>query len=235
MANFDTGTYGNYGSGFTDSFITPLNAPGQGQMGIPGMSSGSGARVQTPLSSVYEEKLRQLAGSPNSVFDMPGYKAGEQAVERRMAAQGFGGSGNMAVELANYGGDFYRQAMQMYANLWQGARGVDLGQGGLDLQRQQFYASRQDQSRQNDAFMRMMSMANNQYSPHPASLFDENMLNQYHSNDSYGNITPGNTGPDPYALMSSYGNSGSYNFSGGEGDPWDSTTSAMYDENSMAY
>lgn len=70
-----------------------------------------------PYRAQYAQQLAALSANPNMIFDMPGYKAGEQAVERRMAAQGYLGSGNMAVALRKYGGDFYNQEANRLAAL----------------------------------------------------------------------------------------------------------------------
>ncbi len=59
----------------------------------------------------YAQQMQRLMQDPAYLQQMPGYKAGLQAVERRMAAQGYNGSGNMMAALAQYGGDFYNQTM----------------------------------------------------------------------------------------------------------------------------
>lgn len=58
---------------------------------------------------MYADRLNALMANPSSITSVPGYDAGLQAVERRMAAQGFNGSGNMMTALNKYGGDFYNQ------------------------------------------------------------------------------------------------------------------------------
>lgn len=60
----------------------------------------------------YGAQLQQLMSDPSSITSMPGYKAGLQAVERRGAAQGWNGSGNMMTALSDFGGNFYNQAIQ---------------------------------------------------------------------------------------------------------------------------
>lgn len=65
----------------------------------------------------YVERLNTLMGDPSSITKVPGYDAGLQAVERRMAAQGFNGSGNMMTALSKYGGDFYNQEVQRLMQL----------------------------------------------------------------------------------------------------------------------
>lgn len=68
---------------------------------------------------IYSAKLNELYANPNEVIpNLPGYEAGIQAVERRQGAQGYTGSGNMAVALQKaVGGDFYQQALANLMNL----------------------------------------------------------------------------------------------------------------------
>lgn len=51
----------------------------------------------------YKGKLRGLMDDPSSLVTTPGYIAGQQAVERRMASNGYLGSGNMMTEMFDYG------------------------------------------------------------------------------------------------------------------------------------
>jgi hypothetical protein len=48
---------------------------------------------------------------------MPGYKAGETAVQRSMMAQGYGGSGNMMAALQEYGGNAFNQEAARLSSL----------------------------------------------------------------------------------------------------------------------
>jgi len=57
-----------------------------------------------PERAGYAAKLKELYADPSQVQNLPGYKAGLQAVERKMASQGYLGSGNMMVALHDYGG-----------------------------------------------------------------------------------------------------------------------------------
>lgn len=65
----------------------------------------------------YAAQLSTLAGDPSSIYKLPGWQAGNEAVQRSMAAQGYQGSGNMAVALQKYGQDFYNQALNQYGSL----------------------------------------------------------------------------------------------------------------------
>ncbi len=65
----------------------------------------------------FAAQLAELGADPSKLTQTPGYNAGLQAVERRMASQGYNGSGNMMTALAKYGGDFYQQEMSRLAGL----------------------------------------------------------------------------------------------------------------------
>ena len=65
----------------------------------------------------YAAQLSQLTADPSRITSMPGYRAGLQAVQRSMAAQGYQGSGNMMAALQKYGGDFYGQEVNRLASL----------------------------------------------------------------------------------------------------------------------
>jgi len=64
--------------------------------GIQDPFMGERAKYASELSSLYADPLR--------VERLPGYKAGLSAVERKMASQGYLGSGNMMLALQDYGG-----------------------------------------------------------------------------------------------------------------------------------
>jgi hypothetical protein len=74
----------------------------------------------------YAQLLRQLYADPSQVERLPGYKAGLQAVERRMNSQGYGGSGNMMLALHDYGGKMFDSEAARLARL----AGADFAPGG---------------------------------------------------------------------------------------------------------
>lgn len=83
-------------------------------------ASGRAVGIQDPFGAErkqYQEMLRNLYANPGSISEMPGYKAGLQAVERRGAAQGWNGSGNMMVALSEYGGNFFDKEANRLATL----------------------------------------------------------------------------------------------------------------------
>lgn len=82
-------------------------------------------RAQAERQGYYDNQLRQLLANPTAIYDDPGYKAafdqGTQAVARSMAANGFIGSGNAAVELQRFGQsfalDYARQRQSLLASM----------------------------------------------------------------------------------------------------------------------
>jgi len=86
--------------------------------GIYGMTQARGIRREAqradPMSAYrgqYAAQLAALSADPSKITTMPGYTAGQQAVERRLASQGYLGSGNMMLAMANYGGEFFNREM----------------------------------------------------------------------------------------------------------------------------
>ena len=89
------------------------NEPGVG--GIPGVDIvdpfGYGPRAP------YAAEMAALRLDPSQIEKTPGYQAGLQAVTRKMASQGYLGSGNMMAALAEYGGSFYDREMARLASI----------------------------------------------------------------------------------------------------------------------
>lgn len=96
--------------------------------GIYGMYQGSktkdiaeaAMRAENPFGPYRDDYARRLAAlyaDPSSITKMPGYEAGLQAVERKMASQGYLGSGNMMTALHKYGGDFFNAEADRLATL----------------------------------------------------------------------------------------------------------------------
>ena len=69
------------------------------------------------------KRLNALIADPSSIKDSAAYKARLQAAERTLAAQGYTGSGNALVEVANAGGAAYQQEFDNLARL----SGADTG------------------------------------------------------------------------------------------------------------
>jgi hypothetical protein len=65
----------------------------------------------------YAQQLQNLMANPSSALSTPGYLAGEQAVRRSMASQGYQGSGNMAAALAGVGANAYQSQLANLAAL----------------------------------------------------------------------------------------------------------------------
>lgn len=70
-----------------------------------------------PERAQYAAKLRELYANPSNVENLPGYKAGLQAIERSMAGNGYLGSGNMMLALHDYGGRMFDAEAQRLAQL----------------------------------------------------------------------------------------------------------------------
>lgn len=91
------------------------------------------AELQDPFRGErgrYQAELRQLYDDPSRVERLPGYKAGLNAVERKMASQGYLGSGNMMLALHDYGGKAFDAEAQRLAVL---AGGTAAPGGGTQL------------------------------------------------------------------------------------------------------
>lgn len=70
-----------------------------------------------PYRAQYAQMLQQLYANPKRITKMPGYEAGLDAVTRKMASQGYLGSGNMMLALQKYGGDFFSAEAARLAQL----------------------------------------------------------------------------------------------------------------------
>lgn len=115
-----SGLFGNYGGAARDALSIGS--------GLYGMSQSQKLKQQAqqasqqadpfgPYRGQFAQQLSALGKDPSSITSMPGYGAGLQAVERRMASQGFNGSGNMMTALSKYGGDFYNNAISQLSGL----------------------------------------------------------------------------------------------------------------------
>lgn len=96
-----------------------LGGLGQLGMGLYGLRQANQlARLgqRTGAQGAAQAQLDQLL-SGGDITKMPGYQAGEQAIMRSMAAQGYLGSGNMMEALRNYGSDFYNQQLRTLSGL----------------------------------------------------------------------------------------------------------------------
>lgn len=65
----------------------------------------------------YASQLKSLIADPSGIVNAPEYKAGEQAIMRRMASQGYIGSGNMMKGLQDFGGNLYDQQVARLQSL----------------------------------------------------------------------------------------------------------------------
>jgi len=108
------------GQSYYQQFLDWMKKRGMVKTGMQGMNLVSGiygmnkasqleklAQAASPMRTQAVSDAAALQADPSRVTSLPGYKAGLQAVERRMAAQGYLGSGNMMVALRDYGGKQY--------------------------------------------------------------------------------------------------------------------------------
>lgn len=120
---------GRMGGGWGDILSGGLglyNAMKLARMGAP-TAGQNGANAQ----------IASLMANPSSISSMPGYKAGEQAVLRSGAANGYLGSGNMMAALKDFGGDFYNKTLQTMGSLGQPMPGqTESTIGGMQLEGQ---------------------------------------------------------------------------------------------------
>ena len=65
----------------------------------------------------YAAELAGLRADPSQIQKIPGYQAGLDTVTRKMAAQGYLGSGNMMAALQEYGGQFYDRELARLSQL----------------------------------------------------------------------------------------------------------------------
>lgn len=94
---------------------------GMMQDDAPSSGGGSAAAAADPFAQhrgAYAERLNNLMENPNEVLpNTPGYQAGLDAIVRSNAANGLMESGNMAVAMMKYGGDAFKNQVDMFANL----------------------------------------------------------------------------------------------------------------------
>jgi len=75
----------------------------------------------------YAQQLSALMANPGQIVNDPSYKAGEQAIMRKMASQGYLGSGNMMNALKDFGGNQFEAAVARLAQL--AGAGINPGTG----------------------------------------------------------------------------------------------------------
>ena len=106
--------------------------------GIYGMSLVGKARdAADPFAQyrpAYGAQLAALEANPGSIVSRPGFQAGLETIQRKSAASGYYGSGNMASALGRYSGDFYNQEATRLASLAGAGQTPGAGQAlGADL------------------------------------------------------------------------------------------------------
>lgn len=92
-------------------------------LGLASQMRGMAQDPNAPYRPGYAAELSALAANPNQIQMLPGYRAGLQAVQRSMAAQGYQGSGNMMAALAKYGAGAYNDRLAQLERLSGSAAG----------------------------------------------------------------------------------------------------------------
>jgi len=65
----------------------------------------------------YAAQLNALMADPSQIVNAPGYRAGEQAVMRKLGSQGYLGSGNMMLAMRDFGGNMFDTQVARLAQL----------------------------------------------------------------------------------------------------------------------
>lgn len=101
-----------------------ISVVGGALLGGGGGGGGGGGSSSTTAYDPYAKyrgqaatQLNALMANPDSLQNLPEYKAQMQAASRVMAAQGYTGSGNALVAAAQAGGNAYQQAFNNLAML----------------------------------------------------------------------------------------------------------------------
>ena len=85
-----------------------------------GKASRNLERQSMRFSSDMFRQLEALTQDPSKITEMPMYKAGLESVQRSLASQGLTGSGNAMMALSDYGANYWRDQVNMFAGLAQG-------------------------------------------------------------------------------------------------------------------
>jgi hypothetical protein len=111
---------------------TALNGLRQGRQ-LQGQAAA--ADPLAPYRAGFASQLNTLMQDPSQITKYPGYEAGSQAVQRMLASQGLLGSGNMIGAMADFGGNFFDQAVSRLQGLAGGSAGAGLPatQSGINL------------------------------------------------------------------------------------------------------
>lgn len=132
---------GTPGQGYGDS--TGRGGPAGGMNGygaalsiLSGLDAMRSARNMSESMAPFDRyrsgfaaRAAGLEADPKQLLNSPGYRAGLQAVQRAMAAQGYTGSGNAAVRIAEFGNDFFNRESDRLARL--GGAGAAPGAGAI--------------------------------------------------------------------------------------------------------
>lgn len=100
-------------------------------------AAGTAAGLADPFASQrgqYQTQLSNLMANPNSIVNDPSYKfrldQGQQALERSNVAKGYLGSGNMPIDLINYGQGAASQELNNQKSFLANLAGANIGNPG---------------------------------------------------------------------------------------------------------
>lgn len=110
---------GNLFSGILENITGPFTEPNKLRE-AGNESARPENQVYDPFAAQrpgYQAQLSTLMNDPSSITTMPGYDAGLQAIMRKLASQGYLGSGKMMESLFQFGGNFYNDAVKNLTQL----------------------------------------------------------------------------------------------------------------------
>lgn len=105
------------GGGLFGGMPSGLRTALGGMQLLGGLQQYQAGRERLAQQRGYAQQIQNLMANPSAALTTPGYLAGEQAVRRSMASQGYQGSGNMAAALAGVGASAYQNQLANLAAL----------------------------------------------------------------------------------------------------------------------
>jgi hypothetical protein len=109
------GSQGSSGSG--SGSYNPNVDYARGALGLAGAARFAYLGRSSEGERAASDQLGNLMKNPGDVTKLPGFAAGQQAVERASAGRGYLGSGNLTVALSKYGDTFYNNAVNTFSNV----------------------------------------------------------------------------------------------------------------------
>lgn len=146
----------------------------------------------TQQRKTYGDMLDKLMKDPSGELGkLPGYQAGLDAVQRSMGAQGYGGSGNMATSLLQYGGNIFDQEVGRLTALADANPGNAVAAAGDVSNMQQFDVNRADQNALQLAHMNLATQEFNATSAQQLSEYNSKLASTESSDQAHLSLTAG--------------------------------------------